>query len=482
MAAAAWAAVGPAARAAPGAAAPHLRARSAAATARLATPILSARRVPDLLARTVARARLTSSLDAALADPAIGAAAQASCLVVDDGPEPLFAARPTTPLVPASTLKLVTATAALRRLGAGFRFVTEVRAAAPPAGGVVDGPLWLVGSGDPVIQTGDYSALFEDQPRIATPLEALADALVAAGVHEVRGPVVGDESRYDTVRYLPVWKPRYVADNEVGPISALSVNDGFAQYSRTKAVAAADPAANAAGVLTSLLRARGVVVDAEAAAGAAPQGASALASVTSPPLSEIVKEMLQDSDNQTAEMLVKELGARFRGAGTWEAGLAVARTDAVEAGIPPDQYAAVDGSGLDRSDRLTCAALVDALDASGPSGPLAAGLPVAGQSGTLHKRLVGSAAAGRLRAKTGTLDNVAGLAGFVDRPGARPLTFALLANDLPDRTATGRALQDRIGLALAAYPDAPAAAVLAPRPPTSSSAPAASAAAGPGHP
>ena len=443
---------------------PASQAPAAEMPARLATPVLSPRRVPDLVASAVAHARLASALDAALTDPSLGGAVRSSCLVVADGGETLYAARPDLALTPASTLKLVTATAALRRLGPDFRFVTDVRSLAPPTGGVVDGPLWLVGSGDPLIQTADYTALFEDQPRIATPFEALADAVVAAGVREVRGPVVGDESRYDALRYMPMWKPGYLTDNEVGPIGALSVNDNFAVYSRSRALPAVDPPVNAAAVLTALLRARGVVVAAEAAAGPAPATAVAVASMSSPPLAQVVTEMLQDSDNQTAEMLVKELGARFAGAGTWQDGLAVVRAAATEAGVPGDQYAAVDGSGLDRSDRLTCAAILDTLHAAGPSGPLAQGLPVASRTGTLRKRLVDTVAAGRVRAKTGTLDHVAGLAGFVDRPGTAALAFALLANDLPDRAATGRALQDRVALALAAYPDAPAPGAIGPEP------------------
>ncbi|HEX2849475.1 MAG TPA: D-alanyl-D-alanine carboxypeptidase, partial [Acidimicrobiales bacterium] len=173
----------------------------------------------------------------------------------------------------------------------------------------------------------------------------------------------------------------------------------------------------------------------------------------------------------TAEMLAKELGARFGKGGTWDEGLAVVRAAVAEAGVPVDQYAAIDGSGLGRSDRLTCATLVDTLDAAGATGPLAAALPVAARSGTLRKRMAGTPAEGRVRAKTGTLDHVASLAGFVDRAGAAPIEFALIANDLPDRTATGRALQDRVALALAAFPDAPGPEAIAPEPAVAAAAP-----------
>lgn len=447
------------------AAAPDAQAPAAERTTRLETPVLSPRRVPELLAATVARTRLTAALDAAIGDPSLGGAARSSCLAVEDAGTTLYAQRADAPLAPASTMKLLTATAALRRLGPDFRFVTEVRAGGPPADGVVDGPLWFVGSGDPIIQTGDYTAALKDDPPISTPLEVLADAVVAAGIREIKGPVAGDESRYDNVRYVPAWKAGYIADNEVGPVSALTVNDNLAQYPPKRTIPATDPATNAAAALTFLLRVRGVLVDGDPTAGPAPPGAVAVASVTSPPLTDVVGEMLEHSDNQTAETLVKELGARFGRSGSWDEGLAVVRAAVADAGVPVDAYAAVDGSGLDGSDRLTCAQLLDVLDAAGASGPLAAGLPVAGRSGTLAKRLLGTTAAGRVRAKTGTLDHVASLAGFVDRPGTTPLEFALIANDLPDRTATGRVLQDRVALALAAYPDTPTPDAIAPEPP-----------------
>jgi D-alanyl-D-alanine carboxypeptidase/D-alanyl-D-alanine-endopeptidase (penicillin-binding protein 4) len=126
------------------------------------------------------------------------------------------------------------------------------------------------------------------------------------------------------------------------------------------------------------------------------------------------------------------------------------------AGLPVDQLASVDGSGLDRSDRASCGLLLQAIERAGPMGDVAAGLPVAAKNGTLAKRFQGHPAAGRLRAKTGSLDGVTGLTGFVDASsaGAAPLAFALLGNGLPTE-AVGRGLQESVAKALAAYPDAP---------------------------
>ena len=428
----------------------------------LGTTVLSARRAPAFLARAIADTRLRAALDAALADPRLGAGRDRSCLVVRQGERPVLGRRAEESLIPASGLKVLTAFAVLDRLGPDERLVTEVRAGGPAgAGGGIDGPLWMVGAGDPLLGTADYAATFENQPQLRTPLEALADALVSAGVKAVNGPIVGDETRYDTQRYIPTWKPGYITDNESGPASALVVNDGFERFDRPR-VAAAQPDLHAAAVLAALLQARGVAVAGGTAEGQAPAAAVTVAQVASPPMREVVGQMLRESDNLTAELLVKELGRRFAGEGSTAAGLGVVRQSLQAAGLPVAQLVTVDGSGLDRSDRASCALLMAALERSGPSGPIAAGLPVAAKDGTLAKRFLGNPAAGRLRAKTGSLDGVVGLTGYVDAPGGtEPLSFSLMVNELP-RDAFGRALQEQVGAVLAAYPDAPAPDALAP--------------------
>ena len=426
----------------------------------LATPVLSVRRVPGVLSRTIGEVRLVAGLEAALAEPSLGPARERSCLVVRSADRVLFERRPDQPLIPASTMKVLTGLAALRRLGPDARYVTEVKAAAPAAGGVVDGPLWLVGGGDPLLATADYAASFRNQPQLYTPLEELADRVVAAGVREVRGGVVGDESRYDTVRYVPTWKPGYLTDSEVGPASALVVNDNFTQFRPRKMLAAGAPAVHAAAVLTGLLQARGVVVAGPADQGTAPAQAATVASLPSPPVADVVGQMLRESDNLTAELLVKELGRRDGGGGSWAAGLAETREALAEAGLPVDGFAAADGSGLDRSDQLTCGLLMAAMTTAG-SGPLVAGLPVAGQTGTLARRFLDTPVAGRLRAKTGSLDGVAGLVGYATSAEGGDLLFSLLANDLP-RDSAGFGLQERVGQVLVAYPDAPPPSELAP--------------------
>jgi serine-type D-Ala-D-Ala carboxypeptidase/endopeptidase (penicillin-binding protein 4) len=193
-------------------------------TARPVTPVLSVRRLPTVVAAPIAARRLSSDLDALMAFMPAD-----TCLVVD-GPEIAYAHRADAPVVPASTAKLLTATATLEALGPEVRLRTSVVAPNAPEGGVVTGDLTLVGGGDPLLATADYAGRFERQPQVFTDLDALAAAVQEAGVRRISGSVVGDESRYDRARYVFGWPARYIDQNVVGPLSALALNDGFERY------------------------------------------------------------------------------------------------------------------------------------------------------------------------------------------------------------------------------------------------------------
>lgn len=429
----------------------------------LSTPVLSLRRAPGLVARVSAISRLAGELDAAITEPALGGGRSRSCVDVRDTEgRPLYVLRPHEPLVPASTLKILTGAAVLSRLGPGHSLRTEVRSPGPPREGVV-GDLWLVGGGDPLLSTADFAvdAGFAGQPRLATPLEALADSLVSAGVRRVDGRLLGDDSRYDRQRFVPTWLPRYLSEVEVSPISALVVNKSlFADRPRAFS---SEPATHAANVLADLLRARGVSV-AGTGEGQAPRGTEPLASVDSPPLADVVAEVLVHSDNLGAEMLVKELGVRFAGEGSTDAGLRVVRQELERMGLDLGALSATDGSGLDRSDSLTCDLLGDILAMTGEGSLLAKALPQAGGRGTLYRRFLGTPAAGRVRAKTGSLEGVVGLAGWATGADGRSRPFSLLANGLP-RGPAGPALQDKVAVAVARFPRSPAPEQVRPLPP-----------------
>jgi D-alanyl-D-alanine carboxypeptidase/D-alanyl-D-alanine-endopeptidase (penicillin-binding protein 4) len=411
-----------------------------AASAAGAPPVTTSPRITTTTTSAAPPSTLVASLRATWSRTA-----PRSCLMVQDGARVLFERNPDLPVTPASTLKLLTAAAVVTRLDPASRLRTDVVAATPPAGGTVAGDLWLVGGGDPVLGTMAYRAKFR-RPRLVNAVEGLADTLVTAGLRQVQGRVVGDDSRYDRQRYLPSWPARYVAADETGPLSALAVNDGFLAWS-PQHVPAADPAIHAARVLTDLLRARGVRVDGAPASGRAPLGATTVASLASPTIGELVGQMLLDSDNDTAELLLKELGRSGLGTGTTTAGRAVVADTLQRLGLPTRGIRQVDGSGLDPGNRVTCRLLTSLL-VRVPA--LQQWLPVAGQSGTLTDRFVATPVAGRLRAKTGSIRGVAALAGVADGSGGRRLTFAYLQNDVGG--TRGRQLQDELGHVLVLDP------------------------------
>ncbi len=363
-----------------------------------------------------------------------------SCLQVDIDGEVAYERDAATPLIPASTQKIFTARVALEDLGADTTYTTSVVASGAAANGVIDGDLTLVGSGDPVLVTDAYRlvrGIGDDEP--FTSFDALAQQLADAGVKRITGRVLGDDSRYDQLRGVPSWPDRYLAQNQSGPLSALGVDDGYdltqpapGSSEPVRRNRSDDPPASAARLLTARLLIRGIKVDGApfASTGTAPAGAVALATVTSPPLARIVDEMLLASDNQIAELLTKELGRTQADAGTTAAGSEVIDRRTAELGIDRDGSDATDGSGLDPGNRATCASLVSALEGTGGvEGVIGRGLPVAGETGTLDRRFRDTPAAGVLRAKTGSLNGVSALAGFVPTADGGLATFAYVANE-----------------------------------------------------
>jgi len=287
----------------------------------------------------------------------------------------------------------------------------------------------------------------------------------------VRGSVVGDDSRYDRVRTVPQWADEVVTPHDIGPLGALTVNDGLTQFppsyntATPRETAAVDPAAEAANQLTLLLQARGVTVDGGPRSGTAPQGAPEITKIESQPIDTIVAEMLRESDNHTAEVLTKEIGLHDANAGTTANGVAGIHQTLQSESLPLDGVSQVDGSGLSRKDQTTCAFVQSLLDAQGPDSTIAKDLPVAGQSGTLALRFLGTPIAGQLRAKTGTLNQVTALAGYVQTARGSHVSFAYIVNLPPPKliTVADIALGDELGNILFQYPEAPDVAVLGPK-------------------
>lgn len=378
-----------------------------------------------LLAAGGAQASLGGRLAAALAGSGVDPARSAALVVDLRTGKTLFALNPQLSLAPASNEKLAITFAALQALGPAYRIETAVLGRGRLEGGRWLGDLVLRGRGDPTLTRAG--------------LMALAVQLRQAGIRRVSGAILGDESYFDARRTAFGWKPEFYV-NESPPLSALAID-------RSRS---ADPASEATSAFRKALRVAGIAVRGPSRLGRAPASSFPLASVLSPPLRDIVRVVGTESDNYTAELLLKQLGAVIARHGTGPAGAAVVMGVLAQERIPVKGVRIVDGSGLSRLDRLTAGSIVALLRAAFAD-PLIrpsflASLAVAGRTGTLENRLATPVTRGYVLAKTGTTSLACALSGFVRMRYA----FAILQNGSPIPTASARRAQDRFAYVLAA--------------------------------
>lgn len=379
----------------------------------LVAPAIAA--TPSAAASTASR-RLAHEL-------ASGGGARGALAVDLDTGRTLLSVAPDVARSPASVEKLYTMSTALERFGLrGTLQTTALSDAVIAPGGTLTGDLYLRGGGDPTF--GDEGFDRANYGTGAT-VQALVRRLRANGLRRVDGSVVGDEGMFDSLR--GTIDSNFGVDAYIGPLSAVDFDRGLADPNGNGFQSR--PPLFAADALRTALENAGIRVTGRSSAGPTPRGATALGSVSSPPMSTIGGLTLRPSDNFLAEMTLKDLGARFGGAGSTAAGATVVRRQLHSYGI---SARVLDGSGLSRADHTTPRALIGLLGAVrlDPIGQaLRAALPAAGRTGTLVHRMVGTAADGRCQAKTGTLSDVSTLAGYCR--GARSghdIAFALLFN------------------------------------------------------
>ncbi|MBH5335722.1 D-alanyl-D-alanine carboxypeptidase/D-alanyl-D-alanine-endopeptidase [Streptomyces pactum] len=390
-------------------------------------------------------AGLAEALDPLLDDRALGRARAASVVDARSGRQ-LYGAGDGRQLTPASVIKLATGVAVLSALGPEHRLTTRVVAAGKDR-------IVLVGGGDPTLTARPPAAgPGADRPASLRDLaDRTARALKDRGTRRVT-------LAYDTSLYSgPVLHP--ISPNEnISPVTPLMVDEGRLDDSdHGPAPRSTDPAGDAVRAFAAMLRDRGIdVADAdEPRRATAADDAPELAAVRSQPLSTLVERMLTASDNDIAEALARQTAvaahrpASFRGASEAVAG------QLRKLGLPLDGARFADGSGLDRSGRLSTRLLsqvmVRAADPDRPRlRPVLTGLPVAGFTGTLRGRY-GEESAGRgvVRAKTGTLTGVNSLAGTVVDADGRLLVFAFMTTGTTDPQGAQKAL-DRLASAVAA--------------------------------
>lgn len=376
---------------------------------------------------------VSHALTTALSDAALGPHVLADVVDATTG-SALYARSPATAAAPASTAKLLTAVALLAVHAGTDRIATRVVAGATP------GAVVLVGGGDPTLTaaTGTTPGAYPDAARISD---------LAAQLHRAGGTithVVVDDGLFTGPARSPAWAAEDIPSDYAAPITAAMIDGGRDAPSDT--IRSVTPELAAGRALAAALG----LSPAAVSLGSAPSGANVLATVQSAPMSELVEQMLQQSDNVIAECLARQVAVATHAPPSFVGAAAAIRSVLRGLGVDPGS-GMVDGSGLAAGDRVPTAALAGVLHlvatAARPAlRDVVTALPVAGWSGTLATRYqtaaTGGIAAGVVRAKTGTLTGVSSLAGFVrDRQG-RLLVFAFIADRAPATPPSETALDE----------------------------------------
>jgi D-alanyl-D-alanine carboxypeptidase/D-alanyl-D-alanine-endopeptidase (penicillin-binding protein 4) len=347
--------------------------------------------------------------------------------------------------IPASNMKLFTTATALARFGPEQRLNTTISSSGDlDAAGVLHGNLYLVGGGDPALASPAFSRRFLGG--FGTDLFGLTEAVKQAGINRVNGRLYADDSIFDRVR--GVADSGYKTSPYIGPLSGLDYDSGYA--SDNAGHFASDPPLVAASALADDLNAGGVQVSSNVTLRKAPADAKEIGNVSSPQMKALTNETDVFSNNFFAEMLLKDLGARFGGGGTTAAGVQVVRKYVRSLGTGVQQ---IDGSGLTRGNRVTPAQVARLLVAmrKTPAGDaFVDSLPVAGREGTVADRMRGTAAAGRCDTKTGTLTGVSALSGYCFNRDGHVMAFSILMNRVGD-LAQAHLQQDRMAALIARY-------------------------------
>ena len=332
-----------------------------------------------------------------------------------------------TNLIPASSAKIPTAAGVLLATGGQSRITTKVTQSG--------GTLYLVGGGDPLLSSRKPPAGSDvpDYPKL-TSMKALArDTAAAIGTEsgsEIK--LKFDDSLFSGPDWGPDWPEYYRTSGIVAPVSALIVDDAQLAPQGSKV---AQPAQVAADRFAQLLKQRGVTVG-KVDRGRSPQDAAEIASVESVPMHAVVAQTLSTSDNDTAEMLFRLAGIGAGYEGSFAGGSRAVQEALGSVGIATDGARFEDGSGLSRLNKVSPKILSEilrrAVTRQDELWPVASGLAVGGATGTLKFRfddMTTERAAGWARGKTGTLNYVGSLSGFVQSESGRVLVYSSIANE-----------------------------------------------------
>ena len=395
-------------------------------------------------------------------------------------------------ITPASTLKILTAAAALETLGENYRFTTDVLTNGKVTNGTLNGNLYLRGTGDPTLLKKDF--------------DDFASKLATLGVNRISGNLVGDDTWFDTIRLSPGIDKNDESYYYAAQVSALTVspntdydagtlivdakpaargkatkvtltpetgvvrvinrsktvpkgakntlkierqygtnnivitgNAPIGSAGRKEWITVSNPTAYALDVFKKSLLAKGITIipSSKVLRGKTPVESRVLISKNSMPLKNLMRPFMKLSNNSHAEVLAKAMGKMKYGDGSWRAGLQVMRDYAESIGLDMNDWSFEDASGMSHANKVTSAQLTELLFQvrSAPwYGSFVQGLPVAGApdrfiGGTLRNRMKTGTAKGNVIAKTGSLTNVSALAGYAQTKDGETLIFSVLTQD-----------------------------------------------------
>ena len=382
--------------------------------------------------------RLAATLAPLVADPNLGGLTGRITDAVTGAQ--LWAQGADVPMQPASTNKVLTTAAALLALDRDARLTTRVMASGQP------GVVVLRGGGDPTLSAAPagQDTWYRDAARISD----LADQVRRSGIFVTTVQV--DISAFSGPTMAPGWDPADIDGGDIAPMEAVMLDGGRTQPVSVDSARSMTPALDAGRALAVALKVDPAKV---AVLPAGTPSGQEIASVQSPPLIERLRQMMNESDNVMAESIGREVAAEQNRPQSFDGAVQAVLGQLDKAKIDTGNARLLDSSGLSVHDRLTAETLDGVVNAAAGTDPklrpLLDVLPIAGGSGTLSNRYLdtdgGRAAAGYLRAKTGSLTGTNALAGIVTDASGRVLTFAFISNNAGP---TGRTAIDALAAVL----------------------------------
>jgi len=403
---------------------------------------------------------LRHSIDSLAADPQFRNS-QIGILIVKPGSsDTLYSRNAGMLFIPASNMKIITGSVALAQLGADYRYRTAFVTRGAIRDGALDGDLIVIGRGDPTVsdraQQGGARAW----------MVRAADSLAARGIKRIGGGLVRGGNAFPDSIYGYGWEWDDLSGSSAAPVDELEYNEGMTTVRQHIAgrdtvieTATRNPARTYLEALASALAERGITVGAgvsDSTADIVVPRTDTLFTVSSPPLRDILRLLMKPSQNQIAEILLHTLGLERTGVGSADSGAVIVRRQLLAWGAEHDGFVVYDGSGMSRHDLMTPETLLRTLVAIQRDTAFSAfheALPVAGVDGTLRTRMLRTTAAGNMHAKTGSLEFVKTLSGYVTDADGERIVFSILDNHFTAPVDSINRFQNDIGVLLAGYRD-----------------------------